>query len=65
MNKLDELVANGEIKSYVYRQQVPSCEGDTKFRLIDELILTFPKGGTLNLSTICSGVLENTSLVIL
>ena len=39
-----------------------SCEGDDRSRLIDELTLMFPNQEMLNLTTFCSGCLENTHL---
>lgn len=65
MNKiLQQLVVDGVLKSFVYKEQIPSIDCDTSNRLIDELTLEFPNGKSLELSTICSGCLENTSLYI-
>ena len=63
-NKLQQLVLTGALKSFVYNKQIPSYPGDYKSRLIDELFLTFSDGQTLNLSTFCSGCMENTSLFL-
>lgn len=62
--KLTQLVENKQLTSFVYEEQVPSIEGDTKFRLIDKLTLVFPNGDKLNLSTFCSGCRENTTIEI-
>jgi hypothetical protein len=61
--KLKQLISNGTIKSFVYREQIPT-DGDVNMRLIDELDLIFPNGDTLKISTGCSGCLENTSLFL-
>ena len=39
-------------------------ENDTKSRLVDKLTLIFPNGEILNLSSFCSGCLENSSIEI-
>ena len=63
-DKLTELVEKGSIKTFEYKSQIPSCPGDAKNRLIDTLDITFNDVEKLSLSTFCSGVLENTSLVL-
>lgn len=61
-NRLNLLKKLGVIHSYKLKQQIPSCDGDTKSRLIDTLRIVFPGGEELGLSTFCSGCMENTSL---
>lgn len=63
-DKLQKLVSNGMLKYFEHEEQLPSMEGDNKTRLIDKLTLIFPSGETILISTICSGCLENTSLII-
>lgn len=60
--KLELLVNNGQLKSFEFREQICSMEGDARSRLIDELLLVFPNGEKLEFTTFCSGCLENTSL---
>jgi hypothetical protein len=60
--KLESLKNKGIIKNYNFVSQVPTCDDLDESRLIDKLYLTFPSGDTLNLTTFCSGHLENTTL---
>ncbi len=64
MKKLQSLIDNNTIKSFVFNEQVPTMEGDNESRLADELVLLFTNGETLKISTFCSGSLENTSIII-
>jgi len=61
---LQQLVVEGVLKSFVYKEDVPTMEGDTISRLVDKLTLEFPNGKKLNLTTTCSGCLENSSIMI-
>lgn len=63
---LDELVASGTLHSYYY------CNIDenhnegavSEYRNADRLILRFPNGKSLKIDTICTGINENTKIVI-
>lgn len=61
---LQSLVVDGVLKSFIYQEEVPSEPGNTKSNLVDKLTLEFPNGKTLKLTTICSGCLENTSIML-
>ncbi len=60
--KLETLKKTGILKDYNFLSQIQSCEEMDDSRLIDKLYLTFPNGETLNLTTFCSGYLQNTTI---
>lgn len=58
--KLDELEMNGQIKSWkIIENTTPDHMNES-----ETLILVFPSGQELKISTCCSGVLENTSFFL-
>lgn len=63
--RLEDLVINGTLKSYVLSNV--SEDGvigkESKFRNIQRLVLTFPNLETLTVETFCSGCAEDTCLV--
>lgn len=65
-NKIQQLVDNGTLASYTYTKVdengIP--EQESKSRNTEALVLKFPNGEVLKLSTFCSGFSENTILVI-
>lgn len=66
-DKLDSLVASGAIKSYVYRTldmdgHALEIAGNGS-REAEEVLLTFSNGETLAIEGVCSGSMENTSLI--
>ena len=61
-SKLDSLIEKGLIKSYHYKTVEEDPGSGT--RESEELILTFNEGTELKLTTICSGIQENTYINI-
>jgi hypothetical protein len=60
--RLLELVSQEAIAGFELQEQVGGEDG---FRQTDELTLYFRGGQKLSLGTICSGIRENTSLMLL
>lgn len=63
-DKLNKLIQSGQIKSFLYEEEVPSYPGDTESRLVDKLTIEFPNGEKIKLSTFCSGSRENTCIYL-
>lgn len=61
-NFLNSLVVCGDIKSYEYEKVYDEPGRDV--RTTERLILVFPSGASITLDTFCSGVMENTALLI-
>ncbi len=62
--KLDELVANGSIKYYLYNAvgEDGVINKESEFRNTEQLTLIFNNGEQLTINSFCSGSLENTTL---
>lgn len=58
---LDALVFDGEIKSYSY--EMVEEEPGSHMRESEELTLVLLSGRTIKIGTVCSGSMENTSLL--
>ena len=63
---LDDLVASGTLHSYYYCNIDENCNEDkvSQYRNAERLILRFPNGKNLKIDTICTGINENTKIVI-
>ena len=63
---LDELVASGTLHSYYYCNIDENYNEDavSEYRNSERLILRFPDGNSLKIDTICTGINENTKIVI-
>ena len=57
---LDQLVAEGDLKSYQYSKEYEKAGVD--MRTTEKVVLVFPSGNELTLDTFCSGSAENTVL---
>lgn len=64
IEKLEQLVKNGMLSSFEFKKQIPSLKDNNISKLIDELTLVFTNGEKIEISTGCSGCLENTTLYI-
>lgn len=62
--KLDELVANNNIKSYVYKNidENGNIDKRSQCRNTQQLDIVFNDGVILQIGTLCSGVLEDVYL---
>lgn len=52
------------IQGYLFQEDIPDDVNDKHSRTADTLEITFNNGETLKLTTVCSGVLENTSIIL-
>lgn len=59
---LDKLYADGDIDGYTYIKEYP--EYPKEIQTCEVLVIKFPSGKELKLTTMCSGCLENTSIHI-
>lgn len=63
---LDDLVASGTLHSYYYCNIDENCNEDavSEYRNSERVILRFPNGKSLKIDTICTGINENTKIII-
>jgi len=65
--KLDELVESGDLKSYsftLHDEDGKKIDRPSGMRQTHRLVLEFPSGKTITIDTSCSGVLENSFMII-
>ena len=67
MSKLDDLVANGTIQSYsvkIFDMDGIEIEKEQGSRCTQKLTLIFVNGQVCEIESFCSGISENTCLII-